>query len=110
MTASTDDATRNGSMPISINRVNAPGASLVCERAENQVTGECCADRDVRRLAVSNLTHHHYVRILPQDVAQAGGKRQPDVGSHCNLVDALNFVLDRLLDRDDPLMHRVDRA
>ena len=30
MTASTDDATRNGSMPMSINRVNAPGASFVC--------------------------------------------------------------------------------
>ena len=30
MTASTDDATRNGSMPMSINRVNALGASFVC--------------------------------------------------------------------------------
>ena len=30
MTASTDDATRNGSMPMSIKRVNALGASFVC--------------------------------------------------------------------------------
>jgi hypothetical protein len=30
MMPSTDDATRNGSMPMSINRVNALGASFVC--------------------------------------------------------------------------------
>ena len=30
MTASTDEATRNGSMPMSIKRVNALGASFVC--------------------------------------------------------------------------------
>ena len=78
--------------------------------AEDQVTRQRSADGDVRRLGVPNLTHHHHVRILPQDVPQAGGERQPNVRAHSDLVDALQLVLDRFLDGDDPLVHGVDRA
>ena len=80
------------------------------QRAENQVTRQRGPDGDVRRLAITNLTHHDHVRILPQDVPQAGGKRQPDIRAHSDLVDALQLVLDRFLDGDDPLVHGVDRA
>ena len=50
MTASTDDATRNGSMPMSINRVNALGASFVCRVEKHQMAGQRRADGDFRRL------------------------------------------------------------
>ena len=94
--------------------VHQPGESargvVRMQRAEHQVTGQRSPDGDVGRLAVADLTHHHHVRVLSQDVPQPGGKRQPDVGTHRDLVDALQLVLDRFLDGDDPLMHRVDRA
>ena len=48
--------------------------------------------------------------ILAQDVAQAHRESQPDLRAHRDLVDALKFVFDRFLDRDDALVDRVDRA
>ena len=37
------------------------------QRGEHEVTGEGGLDRDLRRLAVANLSHHHDVGIGAQD-------------------------------------------
>jgi len=110
MTASTEDATRNGSMPMSIKRVKALGASFVCSVLKTKWAGERRADGDFRRLGIANFPDHHDVRVLPQNMTQPHRERQPDVRAHRDLVDALEFVFDRLLDRDDAFRDRVDGA
>ena len=58
------------------------------QRAENEVARHGCANRDVRRFHVANLAHHHDVRILPQNVAQAAGKREINFRFHVHLQNA----------------------
>ena len=81
-------ATRNGFTPMSISRVIAEGASLVCRRGEHQVTGERSLNRDVRDFTVSNLTDQDHVGGLtqhrPQDRAEAQTDRLPNL----DLIDA----------------------
>ena len=99
MTASTDDATRNGSMPMSISRVNALGASFVCSVLNTRwpVSEARMAISAVSKSRIS--PDHDHVRVLAQNVAQTHRKRQPDFRPHGNLIDALEFVFDRFLDR-----------
>ena len=88
-------------MPISVSRVIADGASLVCSVRQHQVTGERGLDRDLRGLVVADLADQHDVRVAAQDRAQRGGERQPGLRVHLHLVDAGQPVLHRVLDRDD---------
>ena len=54
-TQSIAEATRKGSIPISMRRVIAVGASFVCSVREDEVAGERGLDGDLRRLAVADL-------------------------------------------------------
>ena len=85
----TEDDARNGSTPMSISRVTAPGASLVCSVLRHQVAGQRGLDGDLGRLAVADLADQDDVGVLAQDRAQAGGERQPDLCVDLDLVDAL---------------------
>src|SRR6266481_1931614 len=40
------------------------------QRAEDKVTSHGCADGDVRGFDVANLTNHHHIRILSQNMAE----------------------------------------
>jgi hypothetical protein len=51
---------------------------------------------------------HDHVRILAHDVAQAGGKGQPDLRIHMDLVDAIHLVFDGVFDGDDFLVRNID--
>jgi len=42
-------------------------------------------------------------------VTQPGGKSQPDLGIHLDLVDAVHLVFDRVLDGDDLFVRQIDR-
>ena len=110
MTASTEEATRNGSMPMSISRVKALGASLVCSVLNTKwpVSAARMAISAVSRSRISPtmITFGSWRRIWRRPMA----KVRPISGPHRDLVDALEFVFDRLLDRDDALVDRVDRA
>src|SRR5690606_15279051 len=50
------------------------------------------------------------VRILAHDAAQGVGEVQPDLRPRLDLVDALDLVLDRILDGDDLDVGRVELA
>src|SRR5438046_2961472 len=78
------------------------------QRAENKVTGHRCADRDVRRLDVTNLAHHDNVRVLPQNVTQAFGEGKIDLRFHVNLRDAGQTIFDLSFDGDGTALHRID--
>src|SRR5713226_1326491 len=86
------------------------GRVVRVQRAEDQVPGQRRANGNLRGLQVADFPDHDHVRVLAQDVAQPHRERQPDVRAHCDLVDPLEFILHRLLDGDDSLLHRVDRA
>ena len=80
------------------------------QRTENEVTGHRCANRDVGGFDVANLTHHHHVRILPQNVAKTFGERQINLRLHVNLRHTGNAIFNRFFDSDDAPLHRIDAA
>src|SRR2546426_739598 len=65
-------------------------------------------DGDLRRLEVADLADEDHVRVLPNDVPEPRGEREADLRLHVDLVDALELVLDRVLDGDDLPVGRVD--
>ena len=99
---------KNGSMPMSSKRVMPPTASLVCSVENTRCPRQRGADGDVRRLAIADLADHDDVRVLPQNVPQAVGEAQPDLGFHVDLRNARQPVFDWFLNGDDAPLHRVD--
>ena len=63
-------------MPISIRRVIAAGASLVCSVESTRWPVSAASIGDLRRLAVADLADHDDVRVGAQHRAQAGGEGQ----------------------------------
>ena len=65
------------------------------------MAGERGLDGDLRGLGVAHLADHDHVRVVAQEGAQRVGEGEPDRGLHLGLVDALDLVLDRILDGED---------
>src|SRR2546427_7133196 len=84
------------------------GRVVRVERGEHQVAREPRLDGDLRRLEVADLADEDHVRVLPNDVPEPRGEREADLRLHVDLVDALELVLDRVLDGDDLPVGRVD--
>jgi len=78
------------------------------QRREDEVARQRSLDRDLRRLTVPDLTHHHDVGVGTQDRPQCGREREAGLLVDLNLVDAAEPVLDRVLDRDDVDLGPVD--
>ena len=90
-------------------RVGAGGVVGV-DGAEDEVAGERGADGDLGGVEVADFTDHDDVGVLAQHVAQGAGEGEADLGAHLHLVDAGHLVFDRVLDRDDAQVGRVDLA
>src|SRR2546422_6787609 len=84
------------------------GRVVRVDRGEHQVARERRLDGDLRRLEVADLADEDHVRVLPNDVPEPRGEREADLRLHVDLVDALELVLDRVLDGDDLPVGRVD--
>src|SRR4029079_8953545 len=67
----------------------------------HQVAGERRLDRVFGRFQIANFADQHYVGVVTQDTAQAGGKRQPDLGVNLDLVDSFQLILHRVFGGDD---------
>src|ERR1017187_10746987 len=74
------------------------------------MAGQGGLDRDFRGFAVADFADHDHVGVLAQNRTQTAGKRQLDLRIHLHLADAAELVLDRILDRNDVLLGRVDSA
>ncbi len=71
------------------------------QRREHQVARQGGLHRDVRRLAVTDFADEHDVRVLTQDGAEDAREGEALGDVDVALVDALEFVFDRVLGRDD---------
>jgi hypothetical protein len=78
------------------------------QRRQHQMAGERGLDRDAAGFQIAHFADHDHVRILAHDRAQRAGEIQPDLRLHLDLVDAFELVFDRILDRDDLHVRRVD--
>ena len=72
------------------------------------MAGEAGLHGDLGRLEVADLADHHDVRILAQDCAQAAGERHRDLGVDLGLADAVDEILDGILDGHDVAAVVVD--
>ena len=57
---------------------------------------------------ITNLTHQHHIRILPDNGAQPPGKRQINFGIDLDLADTVDLILNRILDGNDVDIRRID--
>ena len=107
-TQSTAEAVRKGSMPISVRRESAPGASLVCRVQSTRwpVSADSIAIWAVSRSRISPImTMSGSQRRMD---LQRRGEGQARLGVDLHLVDAGEPVLDRVLDGDDVLLGLVE--
>ena len=109
-TARSDEATKNGSIFISMRRGMAPQRIIRVKRGKNYVSGERRVDRELRRFRVPNFSNHHDVRILAQNRAQSRSKRISDLRLDLALIDAFNGIFNRIFKRDDVHAFFVENA
>ena len=86
------------------------GRVVGVDGAEDKVAGERGANGDLGGVEVADFADHDDVGVLAQHVAQGAGEGEADLGAHLHLVDAGHLVFDRVLDRDDAQIGRVDLA
>ena len=70
--------------------------------------GEGGVDGDIGGLRIANFPDHDDVGGLAEHGPQRGGEGHADVGLDHDLVDAGEFVLDRVFHGDDFLVRPVD--
>ncbi len=71
------------------------------QRGQHEMAGQRGMDRNMRGLGVAHLADHDDVGVLTDEGAHRGGEGQPDRRLDLRLVDAGNFVFDRILDGED---------
>ena len=88
-------------MPISTRRTGTVAALQGVDGAEHEVTGERGLGRDERRLAVADLADEDHVGVGAQDRAERAGEADAAAAADLHLLDAVEVVLDRVLDAHD---------
>ena len=78
------------------------------QRRHHEVAGQRRLHGDLRGLEVADFADHHHVRVLAQDGAQSARERHLDARVDLRLADAVDVVLDRVLDRHDVARAVVD--
>src|SRR6478672_5821898 len=93
--------------PHVIQTRNRAGSVVGMQSRKYLVTGQRRFHRNIGGLVVANFTHHHDVRVLPQNRTQGRRKIQSDVVAHRNLIDSVELVLDRVFHRHDVVLRVV---
>jgi hypothetical protein len=71
------------------------------QRGENKVAGHGGLKGGNCGLSVANFANQNNVRILPKYRSKGFGKTETGLLVYLHLVDAVDFVFDRILYRDD---------
>ena len=75
---------------------------------QHQVTGQRRFHSDLRGFEVAHLSDHDDIWVLPQERAQGSRECQPRLFVDLHLRNARQLILDRVLNRDNILLDRVD--
>ena len=78
------------------------------QRAEDQVTRQCCANGDFCRLKIAHFSDHHDVRVAAQNAAEACGKSQINLRTDGDLDDARQLVFHRIFNGDNASVLRIE--
>ena len=78
------------------------------ERAQHQVPGQRGLDGDLRSFQVANFPEHDHVGVLAQKCAQRPREGHPHRFVHRHLHDSVNVIFDRVLDREQLGINRID--
>ena len=81
---------------MSIRRVIAAIALLVCRVENTRWPVKRRLDGDARGFEVANFADHDDIRILTQDRTQRDGKIETDLRLDLNLIDPGKLILDRI--------------
>ena len=92
---------QKASTPRSSRRGIAAAADLGVQRRQHEMAGQRRVNGDIRGLGVAHFADHDDVWILANEGAHRGGESEADRGLHLDLVDARNFIFDRILDGED---------
>ena len=84
------------------------GGVVGVQGREHQMAGQRRLDRDLRGLQIADLADHDHVRVVAQHRAQDMGEAQPDLRLDLDLVDAVELILDRVLDGQHLAVRRVE--
>jgi hypothetical protein len=106
----TDDEITYGSMPEVDEPRDRRGRVVRVQRRQDEVARLRGLERDARRLVVADLADEDHVGVLAQHRAQHARERETLLLVDVDLVDALQLILDRVLDRDDVRRPGADRA
>ena len=71
------------------------------QSGEHQVAGLRRLDGNFGGFEISDLSHHHHVRVLPQKGAQGAGEGEPRLGIDLHLIDAGQVDLHRIFGGGD---------
>src|ERR1700744_3399528 len=72
------------------------------------MSGKRGLNGDLRRFQIADLAHHDDDGIVAQEGTQGGSEAEADLGLYLGLIDAGYAVFDRILDREDLAIGRVE--
>jgi len=65
------------------------------------MSGQRCLDRTGGRFCIANFSDQNNIRVMSQNTAKSGRKRQTNLALDLNLTDLLQVLFDRILNGDD---------
>jgi hypothetical protein len=75
---------------------------------QHQMPGQRRLNRDLGGFQISDLADHHHIWVLAQHGTQNFGEAQPDLRLDLDLIDAVELLFDRVLDRRNFTVRRVE--
>ena len=101
-----DDTNDRGSNHVRRNahiyQTDNSGSRVVCMQCrKNKVSRDSSTDSDIGGLTVTDLTDHYDIRVLTQDRTQSRSKGHTCLVIDLTLVNAVDTLLDRVLNRYD---------
>ncbi len=79
------------------------------QRRDHEVTGHRRPKGHRSRFLIANLADHQHLGVLPQQMFQRLGERQPALGIDLGLHDAGHYSFHRILHRDDMAGIRLEQ-
>src|SRR5262245_55751547 len=82
---------------------------VICmQRAENEMSGQCCFDRNSGSLTVTDFSDQNDIGVLAQERAKSGCERRANLFVYLRLIDSRQHEFDRIFCRHDIRVRLID--